>query len=284
MLNALDWFRERVEDFDVVMICRGGGSRTDLMWFDTETLGRVVALFPLPVVVGIGHEQDQSVLDAVARSCKTPTAAAGVLVERVAQALVRTEDVGAAALTAAAAEIDVQWRESSQRAERLATAARYRIDIAHSRLEQVERQTRSTSRSTLLSARERLDAWARRIPREAQLRIDRSRTDLALTLRSLTRSARGRAAWAGETLQRTVIGLPQAMRRALALADERLDTRRRRLALLDPRRVVERGYAILRRADATVLVDAASAERGESLMAELKHGRLRVKRIEWCMI
>ena len=94
VLNALDWFAERSDRFDAILICRGGGSRTDLVWFDTERLGRAVALFPLPVIVGIGHEQDRSVLDAVARSCKTPTAAAGLLVEQTARALARTEDTG----------------------------------------------------------------------------------------------------------------------------------------------------------------------------------------------
>jgi len=76
VLNALDWFRDRAGEFDLVLICRGGGSRTDLAWFDSEALGRAVALFPLPVVVGIGHEEDRCVLDEVGWRQKTPTAAA----------------------------------------------------------------------------------------------------------------------------------------------------------------------------------------------------------------
>src|SRR5262249_62163427 len=87
VLNALGWFRARAAHFDVVLICRGGGSRTDLAWFDSLSLGRAVALFPVPVVVGIGHEQDVSVLDRVARRAKTPTAAAAMLVDRVREAL-----------------------------------------------------------------------------------------------------------------------------------------------------------------------------------------------------
>src|SRR5262249_3678400 len=83
VLNALDWVRKRAESFDVVLICRGGGSRTDLSWFDSEQLGAAVATFPVPVVVGIGHEQDLSVLDFVGFRRKTPTAAAAYLVERV---------------------------------------------------------------------------------------------------------------------------------------------------------------------------------------------------------
>jgi exodeoxyribonuclease VII large subunit len=101
VLNALDWFRERAADFDVILVCRGGGSRTDLAWFDSVQLGRAVALFPLPVVVGIGHEQDFSVLDAVGWRAKTPTAAASLLVDAVARSLDDLELRGSAVLDVA---------------------------------------------------------------------------------------------------------------------------------------------------------------------------------------
>ena len=75
------------ESFDAVVIVRGGGGRTDLAAFDEEQLCRGVAEFPLPVLVGIGHETDETVLDRVAhRSLKTPTAAAVYLSERLARA------------------------------------------------------------------------------------------------------------------------------------------------------------------------------------------------------
>ncbi|HEX8697280.1 MAG TPA: exodeoxyribonuclease VII large subunit, partial [Myxococcaceae bacterium] len=86
VLNALDWFRAHAAEFDVLLVCRGGGSRTDLAWFDSEAIARAVATFPLPVVVGIGHERDMSVLDFVGRRAKTPTAAALLLVDRVLEA------------------------------------------------------------------------------------------------------------------------------------------------------------------------------------------------------
>src|SRR5262245_48764544 len=101
VLNALDWFRKRAASFDVVLVCRGGGSATDLAWFDSEPLGIAVATFPLPVVVGIGHEQDVSVLDSVGWRRKTPTAAAALLVERVHEARFRMEEHAATLLDAA---------------------------------------------------------------------------------------------------------------------------------------------------------------------------------------
>jgi len=72
--------------FDAVIIVRGGGGRADLAAFDEEQLCRAVAEHPLPVIVGIGHETDETLLDRVAhRSLKTPTATAVYLIERLLQ-------------------------------------------------------------------------------------------------------------------------------------------------------------------------------------------------------
>ena len=67
----------------MVAVIRGGGSRTDLMAFDTLDLAKSVALHPVKVVVGIGHHADRSVLDELAHSEKTPTAVGQYLVSRV---------------------------------------------------------------------------------------------------------------------------------------------------------------------------------------------------------
>lgn len=84
VVRALDAINERLEEFDVVVIIRGGGSTSDLSGFDTLTLAENVANFPLPVITGIGHDRDQSVLDVVACVCmKTPTAVAGFLVDNL---------------------------------------------------------------------------------------------------------------------------------------------------------------------------------------------------------
>jgi exodeoxyribonuclease VII large subunit len=185
VLNALDWFAQRSDRFDTILICRGGGSRTDLVWFDTERLGRAVALFPLPVIVGIGHEQDHSVLDAVARSCKTPTAAAGLLVECTTRALARTEDAGHEILDLAAEWIERQHRESEERAKRLATAARHQLDLARGRLHQIERQARSSAHAALHTSRERLAVSMHRIPREARRLLELGSERLASRRRRL---------------------------------------------------------------------------------------------------
>ena len=84
ILMALGRVAERQEEFDAVVIVRGGGSTTDLNCFNAYRLSSHVAQFPLPVLTGIGHDKDQSVVDMVAHlPLKTPTAVAGWLIERM---------------------------------------------------------------------------------------------------------------------------------------------------------------------------------------------------------
>ena len=87
ILTRLRQISSQGDSFDAVVIIRGGGGRTDLAAFDEASLCRAVAAYPLPVIVGIGHETDESVLDQVAaRSLKTPTATATFLIEQLVAA------------------------------------------------------------------------------------------------------------------------------------------------------------------------------------------------------
>ena len=88
VLEALERIGESQDSFDVVVIIRGGGATSDLAAFDDYSLAAAIAKFPLPVIIGIGHERDTTVLDYVASMrVKTPTAAAASLIERVARVL-----------------------------------------------------------------------------------------------------------------------------------------------------------------------------------------------------
>lgn len=82
---ALSAIAEREDEFDAVIIIRGGGSTSDLSCFNSYRICSYVAQFPLPVITGIGHDKDVSVADMVAHSpLKTPTAVAAWLNERMA--------------------------------------------------------------------------------------------------------------------------------------------------------------------------------------------------------
>ena len=86
---------EKIYDyqFDCVVIIRGGGATADLSGFDTLALAENVAQFPLPIITGIGHDRDESILDMVSHTrVKTPTAAATLLIDRLASIWQRLEN------------------------------------------------------------------------------------------------------------------------------------------------------------------------------------------------
>ena len=87
IIAALERIYKHMDLFDVVVIIRGGGATTDLACFDTYNLALNCAQFPLPVIAGIGHQRDISILDMVAHtSVKTPTAAAEFLIGKMQDA------------------------------------------------------------------------------------------------------------------------------------------------------------------------------------------------------
>lgn len=95
VVDALNEIYQRISDFDVVCILRGGGATADLSGFDTLALAENVAQFPLPVITGIGHDRDESILDMVANTrVKTPTAAAALLIDNLLRILERLDDAG----------------------------------------------------------------------------------------------------------------------------------------------------------------------------------------------
>jgi exodeoxyribonuclease VII large subunit len=255
VLNALDWIKERVDKFDVVMICRGGGSRTDLIWFDSEKLGKTVALFPIPVIVGIGHEQDLSVLDSVGRSCKTPTAAASFLVETVRESEERIETLRVDILENAARHIEEQGRQADEMARRLVLASRSLLQTETTALDHRRHRTVMAVRSLLSAAKATIARWASLIPMHTTLSLEKQKHFLTTTLRTIR----------------------PAILRLLHMEQERVDTRERRLRLLNPRRVVERGYSILRSEEGKVLTDVGMAPAGSLVRAELKSGELSLR-------
>lgn len=94
LLQALDTIMARQEQFDVVVIIRGGGAVSDLTGFDTYLLASACAQFPLPIITGIGHERDDTVIDAVAHTrVKTPTAAAQYLIGCMDEAAIHLDEL-----------------------------------------------------------------------------------------------------------------------------------------------------------------------------------------------
>ncbi len=96
VVDALNRIAARLDEWDVVVIIRGGGATSDLQGFDSLLLAENVAQFPLPIITGIGHERDDTVIDLIAHTrVKTPTAAAEFLIHHQEQELDILEDLSA---------------------------------------------------------------------------------------------------------------------------------------------------------------------------------------------
>lgn len=96
VVSALNRIAEQQDEWDVVVIIRGGGATSDLQGFDSLLLAENVAQFPLPIITGIGHERDDTVIDLIAHTrVKTPTAAAEFLIHHQEQELDILEDLSA---------------------------------------------------------------------------------------------------------------------------------------------------------------------------------------------
>lgn len=153
MVDALEQIAAREESFDVVVIIRGGGSVSDLKCFDSYLLSSVVAQFPLPVLTGIGHDKDTSVVDMVAHTpLKTPTAVAGWLVERMAQ----------------------EWALVEEYAKRLAEYARNVVAVSRLRVERRD-LLRARAEQRLSTEQSRLELRGEQLLSAVRLRMERER-------------------------------------------------------------------------------------------------------------
>ncbi|PPK84270.1 exodeoxyribonuclease VII large subunit [Neolewinella xylanilytica] len=158
ILTRLRQIKRRASEYDAIVIVRGGGGKTDLAAFDDELLCRAVADGPLPVLAGIGHEIDDTVLDRVVhRSLKTPTAVAAYLVDRSLRAEMRVLQIGRT-LDGRVRQILQEERDRLERTLRLAYQSGQRsLNTAHLRTGALEERLHSLTASNLATAREKLD-------------------------------------------------------------------------------------------------------------------------------
>lgn len=159
VIAALDRINARIDEFDVVVIIRGGGATTDMSGFDTLALAENVANFPLPIITGIGHDRDECILDMVSyMRVKTPTAAAAFLIDHLSE--VYTALVSAR--------------------ERISRIAERHLAYEKMRLKQLSDRIPTLFALTRERQTKRIDALAHRLDSAATQRLERERHRLQL--------------------------------------------------------------------------------------------------------
>ena len=167
VVQALNSIVALEEEWDVVVIIRGGGASTDMSCFDDYNLASHCAQFPLPIIAGIGHTRDVSVVDMVVHmSVKTPTAAAEWLIERVAE---QVDRVGGLML-------------------RLQRATQNAVSREKNRLLLYEQQIFNAVRGKAVRERGKLDLWMKTIELHSPERIFKMGYSLTMVNDKLVRS------------------------------------------------------------------------------------------------
>jgi exodeoxyribonuclease VII large subunit len=235
---------------DVILLVRGGGSMEDLWAFNDENLARVIAQSPVPLICGVGHETDFTIADFVADvRAPTPTAAAemaatdrgvalaslSVLEHRLHRGLLRQQDSQAQRLDSVAARLGLGLgRQQERQAQRLSSMA--------ARL--------SRPQAVLGQHRQWLDQLAHRLQAGVQ-------TDLT---------------GSGHKLERLNDRLGFSRSQRVQQAHQRLERIALRLSSVDPRQVLERGYAWLSDNKGQALTHAGQFQPGQSVQATLADG------------
>jgi len=262
------------EALDVIIIARGGGSRADLSWFDQQDLCAAVARCPLPVVAAIGHEIDTSLVDLCAHTrCKTPTAAAAFLVERV-QAGDRSLQAAAQRLVAAAGARLVA-------AGRRLDACRRLAPLVSGRLREDRRRLQTMGATLQARTGRAAGVW--------QQHLQALSGDLTHGARRATAAAAGRPDYLARQLareaQRTLTGAERRLRSAAGAVGPPLGRRLRdqtaRLELLaartrglDPQRLLERGFTLTLDEQGALVRLAAAVRRGQVLRTRFRDGEI----------
>ena len=238
---------------DVIVLTRGGGARADLSWFDQQDLAVAIARCPLPVVTAIGHEIDTSIADLVSHQrCKTPTAAAEFLVDRMDLAAARVEEASA---------------RLTELADDLLTGAALRLEVGEDLARAV--------RQALLTARLRTQRAGGRLLQTTGRRLSAANVRLAGLASTLGSSARLGLERRDRLVARQVDRLGREAPRATQRQSVRMAGFTKQAELQDPVRLLARGYSITLGPDGKSLRRAADAAPGSTITTRLAEGELR---------
>jgi len=252
MIDALDKIYSYESFFDVVVIIRGRGSQTDLNCFNNYWLAYHITQFPLPVLTGIGHEQDDSVVDRVAHTrLKTPTAVASFLIELIAD----QEQM----LNTMALQVMERVGEGFQKESNILTdrAGRLQTSLSEKLLHYTTRMNSMNMKLHRIGL-EKVGALQRDLDRNMSL----------LTIRAGSFSAEK---------HRSIQNISKLLKNSIGHKQSRIGQHQKlleeKLQAYDPQRVLERGYSITLH-EGKVVRDSKHLKENDRITTLLKRGKL----------
>ena len=270
------------EPFDAIALIRGGGAQLDLDWLNAYEIGRAICDAPVPVMVGVGHERDRGLPDEVAcLAFDTPSKVIGhirrVIVERARTAV---ENAGKIQRMASS-KVELARSRLDAQQQRLTQSARGKRDQASTQLAALQSQAERRARSLAALAASDLAGLQGTLEQTVRARLARCEANLGRQGAQLLNQAQTRLLTAGQGLDRARAQLEQKARQRVdqapllleraygrlhQLAQAKLDAamlgleqQRGELKALDPRRMLTRGFALVRDTHGRVVKIAAEA-------------------------
>lgn len=223
VIKALNDIEMTIDLWDCVVIIRGGGATSDLNGFDNLEMARRVATFALPVVVGIGHERDRTVLDDIANvRVKTPTAAAEWLIMCAQQTL----------------------DQALALANQVARYVKDRTSGASKQLSHIEGTIPIIAKQQIIKSKSNLAAIASALPYMTKNKILSANRTIDALARDVQHSAIGKISAAQTYLKTMSDALANAAPKAIANQDKRLKALENIVEALSPQKTLRRGFSL----------------------------------------
>ncbi len=239
LMNQLRKIRKVQEHFDLVVIIRGGGGEVGLSCYNHYKLAREIALFPLPVITGIGHSTNKTVAEMVAyQNAITPTKLGESLVTRFQDFSRAIEEV-----------------ES-----RIVHIARHMLQAERHQLTSMSKQVQSGAQNILLAHSNGLQQYMHTLFRESKFKMQSAQRNLINQAVSLKKGTNRRYRAENQAIIRLETALSKNTRRHIAQEKTKLEHTQKKLKILSPQQVLKRGYSI-------TLVNGKSVQSAESLKA-----------------
>lgn len=296
VIAALNRVAEEAECWDAVAIIRGGGAKSDLDGFESYALATNVAQFVMPVITGIGHERDETVVDLVACvRCKTPTAVADFLVERaehekslIDDAVARLGHECTLAVEMASQRLDAAVKMLRTTAHILPTerdslekfAARLSAAFAGALGDELHRQERMMDRLRSAVAavcsyeNARCGSMMARLAYDSRFVVSRGEAAVAESMRSLARNARSAIALERSDISAAAQRLQRAAAVMLRDHRQRLEQSARSVRIAGPERILSMGFSITR-VEGHAVRSVAQLKTGDLVVTQLSDGEVR---------
>lgn len=252
VIAALDQIYQKEQEFDLVVIIRGGGSKMDLAGFDDYHLAANIAQFPLPIITGIGHERDESIADIVAHiALKTPTAVADFLIEQMQSLETQLDRISSEIVGAAQQILENYSHDIEMAVQKLRQISKYNLqknrDVLYRSTKQLLRETRNTS----AFAEEKLNHFLDKVSYESKRILRRKSENIEFKKSQFKEQAY-------KTINVSINQISQIEKLSRAF---------------DPMRVLDRGFAMIEQNN-KIITSTQAIQKNKKLKIIMKDGKL----------